>query len=416
MSQPQRILPDGPKRNARAVPHPDIFPASGALHVKATEIADALSDTATERERSNTNPGPIIDVLRKAGLLNLLIPAAFGGAGGTLGDAVRIVADISRGDASIGALLGFHYYVSAVPKLFDFKGDAEALQRKSAANNWFWANIHQPGQRDFVAKPTGDGGYTVSGSKRWATGFPFADVTTVIARRADANELLFAVIPTKRKGLTHRDDWDHLGLRLTGTVTVDFDNVRIEPGEVIHSTHASPVVTFPPFYTTFAGLLYAAVFLGATRGGLERARLYVHDRPTARKISGVEKPSQDPLAQYFFGKSWRSLTVAESFVYATADEAEAAYRSRRTFTAQQRGELAAKATSARAFAADVALKVSPRLYEITGTSASSNAWGFDRHWRDARTLSLHDPIVYSVRNVGDNFVNGVAHEAPVFAT
>ncbi len=398
------------------IPRFDTLPPATPLLARAAEIANQLRRDAARRELDDESARPAIDLLRREGFLNLLVPKAFGGLGGTYAEAVRVAAEISRGDASVGALLAFHYYVSAVPKLFDFRTDAEGWQRRSAENNWFWANIHQPGQPDFVARPTGNGGYVLNGSKRWATGFPLADVTTVIARHEGSNELLFAVLPTGRAGLSHRDDWDNLGLRLADTVTVDFKDVAVHPEDVIASTHDEPVVTFPPLYTAFAAPLYGAVIAGATRAALEAARFYVHDRPVARKISGVEKPTRDPLALVTFGDAWGKLTVAESFLFKVAADVDAAYERRRHLTRQERAAVAASAFAARAYASQVGLEVTPRVYDITGTSASANDWGLDRHWRDIRTLTLHDPLDHSIRNVGDTFVNGTNNELPSFAT
>jgi hypothetical protein len=33
-------------------------------------------------------------------------------------------------------------------------------------------------------------------------------------------------------------------------------------------------------------------------------------------------------------------------------------------------------------------------------------YGFDRHWRNARTLSLHNPLDFKSMHAGDYLVNG----------
>lgn len=40
------------------------------------------------------------------------------------------------------------------------------------------------------------------------------------------------------------------------------------------------------------------------------------------------------------------------------------------------------------------------------TRASANAVGLDRFWSNVRTHSLHDPVAYKQREVGDHFLNG----------
>ena len=80
----------------------------------------------------------------------------------------------------------------------------------------------------------------------------------------------------------------------------------------------------------------------------------------------------------------------------------------------EQGRFGVRAAAARAYAAEVALEIAPRLYEVTGGSAVNNSYGFDRTWRDVRTLVQHDPMVYAVRGVGDFFLNGALRENPVF--
>jgi alkylation response protein AidB-like acyl-CoA dehydrogenase len=381
----------------------------------ARRLSDEFEATAIEREQREEAPVAELAKLRETGLVNLLIRKDLGGGGGSLADAVRVVAEISKGDAAIGALLAFHYYVSFVPRLWDFRGDAAEIQRRSAAGNWLWANVHQPGVGKFIARPAGDGGFVINGTKRWATGGPLADVTDVIAQRTDRRELLFAVLPTDREGVSWRDDWDHLGLRLTATVTVDFTDVVIGPDEVIASTHDAPQDRFPPLYTAFVLPLYSAVFVGATRAALTRTRDYLRGRTRPRLAAAGVAPVDDPLTQRLLGHHLAELEVAQEFTYSVADRVWEAWGNRLALTDRDRGELAAYAGAARRLTADVALEATPDVYELTGTWAAINSYGLDRHWRDVRTLSLHDSLAQSLASIGDFYVNDTFRDFPRFA-
>ena len=48
--------------------------------------------------------------------------------------------------------------------------------------------------------------------------------------------------------------------------------------------------------------------------------------------------------------------------------------------------------AAKAVAGEVAVEVSSANFELTGTSATDSQFGLDRHWRNARTHTLHDPV------------------------
>jgi alkylation response protein AidB-like acyl-CoA dehydrogenase len=46
-----------------------------------------------------------------------------------------------------------------------------------------------------------------------------------------------------------------------------------------------------------------------------------------------------------------------------------------------------------------------QIFEVTGASGTGGAWGFDRFWRNARTLTLHDRVDYKVHDIGQSFLN-----------
>ena len=53
-----------------------------------------------------------------------------------------------------------------------------------------------------------------------------------------------------------------------------------------------------------------------------------------------------------------------------------------------------------------ALRSTTKVFDALGASGVSEELGLDRHWRNARTLASHNPVVYKARILGDWFVNG----------
>jgi alkylation response protein AidB-like acyl-CoA dehydrogenase len=62
---------------------------------------------------------------------------------------------------------------------------------------------------------------------------------------------------------------------------------------------------------------------------------------------------------------------------------------------------AAKATASRA-----ALHAASEIYALMGTRATARVHGFDRYWRNARTLSLHDPVDWKHAEIGRHVLTG----------
>lgn len=58
----------------------------------------------------------------------------------------------------------------------------------------------------------------------------------------------------------------------------------------------------------------------------------------------------------------------------------------------------------------VGLSVTSAMFEVMGARATSAAPAFDRYWRNLRTHTLHDPVAYKVREIGDFVLNDVLSE------
>ena len=61
----------------------------------------------------------------------------------------------------------------------------------------------------------------------------------------------------------------------------------------------------------------------------------------------------------------------------------------------------------KAASTEAALFVSNKLIELAGSRATLQEFGLDRHWRNARTHSVHDPVRWKYRAIGDYWLNGV---------
>jgi alkylation response protein AidB-like acyl-CoA dehydrogenase len=61
----------------------------------------------------------------------------------------------------------------------------------------------------------------------------------------------------------------------------------------------------------------------------------------------------------------------------------------------------------KALSTEAALHVSSKLFELTGSRSTLEQYGFDRHWRNARTHTLHDPVRYKYVNIGNYYLNDI---------
>jgi alkylation response protein AidB-like acyl-CoA dehydrogenase len=64
--------------------------------------------------------------------------------------------------------------------------------------------------------------------------------------------------------------------------------------------------------------------------------------------------------------------------------------------------------AAKAFGGETALRVATEIFDFSGSSASDGRHGLDRHWRNARTHTLHDPARSKHMHLGRHLVDGIA--------
>jgi alkylation response protein AidB-like acyl-CoA dehydrogenase len=89
---------------------------------------------------------------------------------------------------------------------------------------------------------------------------------------------------------------------------------------------------------------------------------------------------------------------------------QAAWELKDNLTREQRGEVAIAVYMTKAFGTKAGLEITTRMFEMMGARSTAAKHGFDRYWRDLRTFTLHDPVAYKLRDIGNWLLN---HELPI---
>jgi alkylation response protein AidB-like acyl-CoA dehydrogenase len=370
----------------------------------AREVAKQLRATAAERERADQQPFGEIDLLRQAKLLELLEPQEFGGGGLGWREALRIVREVAAGDTSVGQLLGYHYSISRFPFIAGRSGQYEQIGRRSASEQWFWGDAVDPLGPEIILSRDGDG-FRANGYKDFSTGASVADrVLIYVSFGGDPGA---AVIPRKRDGLRFdRSTWNNLGQRLTESCRTILDNVRVEVDEILGEIPAPADAVLSTLGIPLIQSVFSAFYLGAARGALLDAVSYVNTTTRPWLHSGVKRANEDPYIIERFGEFEVELRAAEALLDRAGDQIQAALERGHKLTSEERGETAVTTYAAKVQSTRVALDITSRVYEVQGARSTARRHDFDRRWRDVRTHTLHDPVVYKTREVGDFVLNG----------
>ena len=70
-------------------------------------------------------------------------------------------------------------------------------------------------------------------------------------------------------------------------------------------------------------------------------------------------------------------------------------------------EASVAVAEAKAMATEVSLLATNKLFELAGTRSTLEEYNLDRHWRNARTHTLHDPVRWKYHAIGNYWLNGI---------
>jgi alkylation response protein AidB-like acyl-CoA dehydrogenase len=369
----------------------------------ARELARELSVDAVARDRRGGTPKRERDRLRQSGLLRLIIPTSLGGLGAGWPETLRIVRELARADGSIAHVFGFQHLLLATVRLFGTEAQWTRAWAESARHDWFWGNALNPLDERTRSRPV-DGARIFAGSKSFCSGARDSDRLIVSAIQEGQSRLVIAAIPTSRAGIVIRDDWDNMGQRQTDSGTVELHDVRIDEDEIL-STPGPLSTPFAALRPCIAQLTLANVFLGIADGALAAAAGYTRGQRRPWIASTAPSATQDPYVLHHYGELWLALQATEQLVERAAESLQSSWATGESLTAEARAHTAIAIATAKAQATRAGLDVTQRIFDVTGARATSAAAGFDRYWRNLRTLTLHDPVDYKLRELGDWFLN-----------
>lgn len=369
----------------------------------AGDLASRFATGAAERDRHRLLPHAEIEELSRAGLLAVIVPRELGGPGLGLHAAADVLRLVAAADPSIGQIPQSHF-VYLYTLLRNGDGDqrrffaAEILAGRRIGNAQAEAGTKFVGEVRTRLRRTSTG-LVLDGVKNYTTGAYFAHWIGVLALD-DEDRQVVAYVPAGAPGLQVVDDWDGMGQRTTASGTVVLEGVAVAPEHVIphYRTCEGPQV-----HGAFAQLLHTGIDAGIARGALAEAATFLRTKARPWFEAGVDAASDDALTIQRFGDLEIEVRSAEA-LFAEAGRALDA-------VGPHPGEAEAAAVSiavatAKVLADRAAILASNAVFELGGTRSSLDSLNLGRHWRNARTHTLHDPARWKVQHIGRYALNG----------
>jgi alkylation response protein AidB-like acyl-CoA dehydrogenase len=382
------------------------------IEARFRPIVDAVADGAGERDLARELPRDAVAALREAGLGRARLPLADGGLGLDWPTFTRLLVAIAAADANIPQILRGH--IALVEQTLTTTDAAFArrwLDRiaggEISGNSWSEAAGSTTARASAELSVDAGGALRLSGRKFYTTGSIFAEWTDTVAHRLSDGVDVAALVRLDQPGVTVIDDWDGFGQRLTGTGTIVFDNAVVEPVDVL------PVADRFAYQTGLYQLVLLAVLAGIAHAAVADAATAVRARSRVYSHGTAARVQDDAQIQALLGELAASAFAVDASVTAVAEAIEDACGAALEARDRPDDEVAVdrarrlaglaeiRAAQAQSFATAAVQQLTSRLFDTLGASATARGAHLDRHWRNARTVSSHNPVLYKNRWVGE---------------
>lgn len=367
------------------------------------------------RESRGELPRAEVKALLAQGFGALLVPADLGGAGLSYRDFFALVVRLGAADANVAHSFRNHY--GFLNRLFSLDDQEKAAHwlRRAAAGELFANGVSDrvrprdaTGRADFGRFATtlarDADGFIVNGVKQYATGSIYADWLAIQATLDTGAETVTVVLPVDQPGVTVVDDWAGFGQRFTGSGTVILDNVCVgHARQILHRDNFRPGAEYG---SSIAQLFLTAIIAGIVQGALDAALDLIKTRTQNLYFAPTVDPTADPLLQQRLGQLAANAFAAQSIILRAAEDLDRAVALPPAQRSAATHEHALSAAKAKVVIDELGTQAATMLFDIGGASATHRDRQLDRFWRNARTISTHNPASYKARAIGAYLARG----------
>lgn len=374
-----------------------------------------IGEGALQRELDDVLPDQEVGRLKELGFGALRVPTQYGGRGASIPELTQLWIDLAAADSNLPQALRGHAALVEDRLWQHAQGHDQQVwfdrfaAGEIAGNAWSEVGATAIDTQQTVLTGQPDGSFRLTGSKFYTTGTIYAEWADVYVRReVPGREADFAIalVDTREPEVTVTDDWDGFGQRGTGSGTTTFD------GAIVPAEHVLAFGERFPHQTALYQLNLLAVLTGIGRAALHDFVDHVQRRERNYSHANASRVRDDPQVLARIGEASAAVYAAEAAtlrvaaaVQEVADLATvAADAPDRVAVANERAEI--ESSAAQVVVTDLVLRLTSDLFDTLGASGTALAKGLDRHWRNARTVSSHNPRILKARVVGGHLVNG----------
>jgi SfnB family sulfur acquisition oxidoreductase len=375
---------------------------------EALEIARSLAanfaQQASDRDINRVLPYEELEALSQSGLLGITTPSEYDGLDISNSVLAEIIAILAEADPSIAQIPQNHFYILEALRIDGSEEQKNFFFARALAGDRFGNAFSEVGTKtagQYNTRLTSDGlGHRVNGRKFYSTGVLFADWIAIFALNA-RDELTMSLVPRGTEGIQVIDDWDGFGQRTSGSGTTILHNVYVNADAVVsHHKGFERATTIG----SVGQIIHAGIDLGIARAAFAETVDFVKTNARPWMDSGVERAADDPLTIARIGQIAIRIEAAAAMLERAGKKIDVAQINP---TEDHVIDATLAVAAAKTLTTEIAVEASNTLFELAGTSSTRIGLNLDRHWRNARTHTLHDPVRWKYHIVGNYHLNGV---------
>jgi alkylation response protein AidB-like acyl-CoA dehydrogenase len=356
-------------------------PEYQALRESVRALADSkIAPVAREVDEQARYPREAADALQSAGLAAAHVPEEFGGEGADALGVVIIIEEVAR-------VCGASSLIPAVNKLGSLPlmlaGNNEQKKRwltpLAKGQGFSYCLSESEAGSDAAAMRTKavrkDGGWVLSGSKKWISNAGESEFYTVLASTdpsKGAKGISAFVVEKSDKGVSFGAHEKKMGFRGSPTREVYFDEVHLDADRMLGEEGTGFALAMKTLDHT--RITIAAQALGIAQGAFEVANNYAHQRKQFGKSIFDFQAIQFMLADMAM-----KIEAARQLTYAAAVKSE-----------NSESDLTFFSAASKCYATDVAMEVTTNAVQVLGGYGYVSDYPVERMMRDAKLTQIYE--------------------------
>jgi len=355
---------------------------------RARDLVPALRERAERAEEARIVLPETMADLNRTGLLRALQPKRWGGMELDFMACFDICYELGRGCASTSwtaANLLIHHWMLG---LYEEKAQEDVWGQNPDAGIASGV-IPAQGQARIV-----DGGYMVSGRWNFSSGVHVSDWNMLAATVRDGDKVIdYRLFVLHKSEYEVIDDWQVLGMRSTGSMTVEAKDVFVPAhralsmydlvgGDQSPGAKVNPGPLFRVALTMLSGHVIAAAVVGNAQGALEMTIDSIRQRSA---VTSGSRLRDTPAVQIRIGSAAAKIEAARTLV--RADYLEGQEIANRNEVPDQERKLRSKRNVA--LAVSMCTEAVDNLHALAGANGIYDRYPIQRMFRDAHSGAAH---------------------------